>query len=161
MFSIQTTQSYRDISTLLSQTKEENLSSSLSVARLTKSKYRTMPNLTSEEMLQCYIQSPRISITNSTLHSSRERQPRFDYSDICLIDHNTNSAWIRYNEQRIDQLQKRIDLMLEIDDENENQLILSSDTITRRINDIIMKKSKSRNQMSSYHNRIRKFISFF
>ncbi len=37
-----------------------------------------MPNITSEEMLQGYVPSPRILITDSTLNSHRQRQPRFD-----------------------------------------------------------------------------------
>ncbi len=152
-FVIQAIQLYQDIKVLSAQAKEENPSSSLSLARLTKTKYRRMPNITSEEMLQGYIPSPRMYITNS----SRQRQPRFDYCDLCLTDNSTSSAWIRYNEQRIDQLQKRFDLMLQIDDMDGNQLFSSSDTVTQRINDILTKNPKRRNQLTSYHTRIRKY----
>lgn len=144
---------YQDITTLSSQAKEEDpLSSSLTIARLTKNKYRTMPNITSEDMIRGYIPSPRVYITNSP----RQRQPRFDHCDLCLTDYDTSSAWVRYNEQRIDQLQKRIDSMLEIDDNEEYQLLLSPDTVTHHIDDILIRKIKRRNQLTSYHNRIRK-----
>jgi len=148
--SIQTTELCRDISVLSSQSKEENVPS---LSRLVKRKYREMPNLTSEEMLKGYIPSPRLYIINSP------RQSLYDYCDLCLIDHNTSSAWIRYNEHRIEQLQKRIDLMLQFDDEN--QFILSSDIIKQNIDDIIITKPKYRNQRNYYYNRIRNFTFFF
>jgi hypothetical protein len=144
----------RDIPVLSSQAKEENVPSSLSVSRLLKSKYRTMTNLTNEEMLEGTIPSPRLYRKNSP----RQRKPRFDYCDLCLIDHNKSSAWIRYNEQRIEQLQKRIDLMLQLDDEN--QFILPFNTVTKTIDDIIMRKPKHQNQRNYYHNRIRNSIFF-
>ncbi len=106
-------------------------------------------------MLQGYIPSPRISVTNLI---SRPRQSRFDYCNLCLTDYDRSSSWIRYNEERIDQLQKRIDLMLQIDDNDENQFLLSTNTVTQRIDQILMNKSKYQNQRIYYHNRIRKFF---
>ncbi len=144
----------RNIPVLSSQAKEENVPSSLSVSRLLKSKYRTMTNLTNEKMLEGYIPSPRLYIKNSP----RQHKSRFDYCDLCLIDHNRSSAWIRYNEQRIEKLQKRIDLMLQLDDEN--QLILPFNTVTQTIDDIIMRKPKYQTKRNYYHNRIRNSTFF-
>jgi hypothetical protein len=165
---------YRDISFLSNQSKEDR--SSLTMANLIKDKYRTMPVITSEEMIQGYIPSPRIHITNSILTSPRQRQPRFDtsskviirpdYCDLCLNDYNTSSAWVRYNERRIEELQKRINLMLQIDDNEEAQLLLSrpikttTATVTQRIDDIVMRKPRYRSPLLYHHNRIRKFLYF-
>ncbi len=165
---------YRDISLLSIQSKEDR--PSFTIDNLIKDKYRTMPEITSEEMIQGYIPSPRIHIINSVLTSPRQRQPRFltssnilirrpDYCDLCLTDKNTSSAWIRYNERRIEDLQKRIDLMLQIDDDEEVQLLLSpinptTATVTQRIDDIIMRRSRYGSPLLYHHNRIRKFLSF-
>jgi hypothetical protein len=165
---------HRDISFLSNQSKEDR--SSLTIANLIKDKYRTMPGITSEEMIQGYIPSPRIHITNSILNSPRQRQPRFqnsskiiirpDYCDLCLIDYNTSSAWIRYNERRIEELQKRIDLMLQIDDNEEAQLLISPSiktttaTVTQRIDDILMQKPRYRSPLLYHHDRLRKFLYF-
>jgi hypothetical protein len=132
-----------------------------SVIRLTKSKYRSMPCVTSDEMLQGYIPSSRILITDSYFPSSRQRQPRFDYWDLCLTNDSSSSGWIHYNEQRIDQLQRRMDLMLHIDDNEEAQLLFSNlnpitNTVTQRIDDFLMRKSKRRNEHPYYHDRISK-----
>ena len=121
-----------------------------------RDKYRTMPGITSEDMLQGYIPSPQMYITDASTNISNQRQPRFDYYDLSLTDNSSNSAWIRYNEQRIDQLQQRLDLLLQIDDHEESQMIFSTDTVTQRIDDIIMKKIKGRYTTIPYHKRIRK-----
>ena len=151
--SFQAVQLHREISELSTQSKEEiplRPSSSV-VSRVTNDKYRTMPEISSEEMLQGYVPSPRISLT---INSPRQRQPRFDYCDLCLTDSNTSSAWIRYNEQRIDQLQKRIDLLLQIDDHDESPLLFSTETVTQCIDDILMRKPRRRNSLMAYHTRI-------
>jgi len=162
---------YRDISFLSNQSKEDR--SSLTIDNLIKDKYRSMPGITSEEMIQGYIPSPYIHITNSLLTSPRQRQPRFisssnlliqpDYCHLCLTDLNTSSAWIRYNEQKIEQIQKRIDLMLQIDDHEEAQLLLSSPiypttaTVSQRIDDIIMREPTYRSPLLYHYDRTRKF----
>jgi hypothetical protein len=120
-----------------------------------------MPGLTSEEMLEGYIPSPRLYITNKPIDCSCQHHSHLDYYDLSLTNDNSSSAWIRYNEQRINQLQQRIDLLLQIDDNEENQSIFSSNTVTQRIDDIIMKKSKNRNSTISYHKRIRKRKKIF
>ena len=117
-----------------------------------------MANLTSEEMLYGYVPSPLTYITDSTITSPRKRQPRFDYSDLFSTDYTTNSAWIRYNEQRIEQIQKRIDLMLLIDDNEEAQLLLSPTSYSTKshIENYLLKKSKQRNPIDRI--RILKFL---
>ena len=112
-----------------------------------------MPEINSEDMLEGYIPSPRLTLT---LHSPRQRQPRFDYCDLCLTDASTSSAWIRYNEQRMDQLQKRLDLLLQIDDQDENPLLFTTETVTQCIDDLLIQKVRQRNPLMSYHTRIRK-----
>ncbi|CAF0776245.1 unnamed protein product [Adineta steineri] len=136
---------YRDMS---------DRSLSTTITNIIRDKYRKMPEITSEEMIQGYIPSPRIYITSSTIVSPRERQSHRltlpDYCSLCLTDYNGSSAWIKYNERRIEQLQKRIDLMLQIDDNEEAELLLSSSprystvaTVSQRIDDILMKKPRS------------------
>ncbi|CAF2831824.1 unnamed protein product [Rotaria sp. Silwood2] len=144
---------YQDISSL---SKEDKPSST--IVNIIKDKYRSMPGLTSEDMIKAYMPSPKVHITKCLLDSSRQRQPRFltsskiltrpDYCDICLTGHHRSSAWIRYNERRIEELQKRIDLMLQIDDIEEAQLLLSSPiipttaTVTQRIDNILSRRSR-------------------
>jgi hypothetical protein len=166
---------YRDISSLSVQSKEERPSST--ATNLIKGKYRSMPGITCQEMIQGYIPSPRIHLTNTLITSPRQRQPRYipssrvltrpDYCDLCLTDHNTSSAWIRYNEKRIDELQKRIDLMLQIDDNEEKFLSLSSPpiipttaTVTQRIDDILMRRPRCRSPLLYHHDRLCKLIIF-
>lgn len=130
----------------------DDRSSSIRITNLMKDKYRQMPEITSEDMIQGYIPSPRIHLTDTFL-TIPQRRPRFDqvilrpdYSDLCLMNYHKDSAWIRYNEQRIDQLQKRINLMLQIDENEEAQLLLPSltpiqptiATVTQRIDDALM-----------------------
>ena len=163
---------YRDISYLSTQSKEDQ--PSLTIANLIQDKYRSMPGITSDEMLQGYIPSPQIHLI-----SPRQRQPRFtastnllirpDYCDLCLTDHNTNSAWIRYNERRIEELQKRIDIMLQIDDNEEAHLLIPSRnlpitttaTVTQRIDDLLTTRSRYRSPLLYHHDRICKFFSMF
>jgi hypothetical protein len=116
-----------------------------------------MANLTTEEMLYGYVPSPRTYITDSTIISPRKRHPRFDYSDLFSTEYTNNSAWIRYNEQRIEQMQKRIDLMLLIDDNEEAQFLLSpiSYSTKSHIDNYLLRKSKRRNPIINYHDRIR------
>lgn len=133
--------------------RPSSASSSFVISRVTHDKYRTMPGMSSEDMLQGYVPSPRISLT---INSPRQRQPRYDYCDLCLTDSSSSSAWIRYNEQRIEQLQKRIDLLLQIDDQDESPLLFSTETVTQCIDDILMKKPRRRNSFMAYHTRIRK-----
>lgn len=129
--------------------------SSIRITNMMKDKYRQMPEITSEEMIQGYIPSPRIHLTDTFL-TIPSRRPRFDhstqlilrpdYSDLCLMNYHTDSAWIRYNEQRIEQLQQRINLMLQIDENEEAQLLLPTSspiqptvaTVTQRIDDALM-----------------------
>ncbi|CAF1166687.1 unnamed protein product [Rotaria sordida] len=144
----------RDISLL---PKEDR--SSAAIINIIKDKYRSMPGLTSEEMIKGYMPSPKVHINKCLLDLSKQRQPRFltpstiltrpDYCDLYLTGHRKNSSWIRYNEQKIEELQKRIDLMLQIDDIEEAQLLLSSTpiipttaTVTQRIDDILLRRSK-------------------
>lgn len=165
---------YRDITLLSNQSKEDR--PSLTITNLIKDKYRVMPEITSEEMIQGYIPSPRIHLTNYLLTSPRQRQPRYitssqiltrpDYCDLCLTDHNTSSAWIKFNERRIEEFQKRIDLMLQIDDDEEVQLLLSptintiKPTVTQRIDDILLRKSRYRSPILYHHDRICKYLNF-
>lgn len=101
-------------------------------------------------MLQVYLPSPRRQLSDLFTLLPGQRAPRYDYSDLTLTDENLNSAWIRFNEQRIDQLQRRIDLMLQIDDNEEAQMLLSqvhpvTNTVTDHIDDILLHRTKQRN----------------
>ena len=157
--------SHRDISLLSAQSKQDQSSSI--VTNLAKDKYRSMRGITSEEMIQGYTPLPKVLITKSLPASARQRQPRFDasskvftrpnYCNSCLTGHSPGSSWIRYNEQRIEELQKRIDLMLQIDDSEEIDLLLSSPikptiaTVTQRIDDILMRRSRChQSQLDDY-----------
>ncbi len=157
---------------LSTQSREDR--SLTTVTNIIRDKYRTLPGVTCEEMIQGYIPSPRIYITTSPIISPRERQPRFinlpieirrpDYCNLCLTDHNTGSAWIRFNERRVEELQKRIDLMLQIDDNEEAELLLSSltyptSTVTERIDDILMTRPKYRYPLVYYPDRIGMFLT--
>lgn len=160
---------YRDISLLSAESKQEQPSPI--ITNLIKDKYRSMPGLTSEDMIKAYMPIPKVHIKNSSETLSRKRQTRFDvssttlirpdYCDLCLTGCDTSSAWIRYNERRIEELQKRIDLMLQIDDDEESQLLLSSSsiiptiaTVTQRIDDILWDRSRNRNiSVSNYQTR--------
>jgi hypothetical protein len=164
---------YRDISFLSTQSKEDR--PSITITNLIKDKYREMPEITSKEMIQGYIPSPRLHLTNTIITTPRQRQPRFvnsskvlvrpDYCDLCLIDHNTSSAWIRYNERRIEELHKRIDLMLQIDDNEEAHLLLSTPTnlttatVSQRIDDAMMRRPRYRSRLLHYPDHISKFSS--
>ena len=62
---------------------------------------------------------------------------------------------MKYNERRIDEIQKRIDLMLQIDDNEESLLALSSPpviptsaTVTQRIDDILLRRSRYRSPLT-------------
>jgi len=106
-------------------------------------------------MLQVYLPSPRLQLTNLLTVLPDERANRYDYYDLTLTDENLNSAWIRFNEQRIDQIQKRIDLMLQIDDNEEAQMLLShvhpvTNTVTDHIDDILLQRTKRRNPTFVY-----------
>lgn len=126
--------------------------------RLTTDKYRSMPVITSEEMIQGHIPSPGLCVTNSIVTSSRERPPplitlprpihRMDYAD---KESPTGSAWIRYNEHRIEQLQKRIDLMLQIDDDE--QIVPTTATVTQRIDDFLMNQPSNPRSLLCHHHR--------
>jgi hypothetical protein len=92
-------------------------------------------------------------ITDSIFNSPRQSQlqPNYGYCDLCLTDHSAGSAWIRYNEQRIEQLQQRMDLMLEIDESDEAHFALSTlnpirNISTQRMDDILIRKPRRRNQ---------------
>ncbi|CAF4697537.1 unnamed protein product [Rotaria sp. Silwood1] len=151
----QTAQLYRDIAFLSLQSKEECSTSSELVNRLTKTKYQSMTNKTYKKTFEDYIPSSQILLSNSILNSLRHQQSHFDYCNLCLNNHDTNSAWIRYNQGCINQIQKRINLMLQNDDNEEIKFLLSStDPITQRINDIHKRKSKRRNHITYYHDRI-------
>jgi hypothetical protein len=164
---------YRDISFLSTQSKEDR--PSITITNLIKDKYREMPKITSKEMIRGYVPSPRLHLTNTIITTPRQRQPRFvnsskvlvrpDYCDLCLIDHNTSSAWIRYNERRIEELHKRIDLMLQIDDNEEAHLLLSTPTnlttatVSQRIDDALMRRPRYRSRLLHYPDHISKFSS--
>lgn len=136
----------REISSLAMQAKED---------RLLNNKYRRMPGLTSEEMLQGFVPlTPRRTGDSSY----RQRSPRFadrstanGFCDLCLNDSPSSSAWIRYNEQRIEQIQKRIDRMLQIDDREDltNFLTPIDQTIHRRYEQIPKRKSHSLSNSNS------------
>lgn len=122
---------------------------------MSKKKHRTRPAETHEQMLQVYLPSPRLQLTNLLTVLPDERVNRYDYYDLTLTDENLNSAWIRFNEQRIDQIQKRIDLMLQIDDNEEAQMLLShvhpvTNTVTDHIDDILLQRTKHRNPTIVY-----------
>ena len=88
----------------------------------TSNKYRSMPSISSEEMLQGYIPVPP--------------PRRVDYCDLCVTDPQTSSAWVRYNERRIDDLQKRLDYLLRLD-ESEDTLRTDS-TVSERIDQMLL-----------------------
>ena len=164
---------YRDISYLSTQAKVDR-PPSITITNLIKDKYREMPEITSEEMIQGYVPSPRLHLTNTIITAPRQRQPRFtntsrvlvrpDYCDLCLTDHTTSSAWIRYNERRIEDLHKRIDLMLQIEDNDEAHLLLSlppiltTATVSQRIDDVLMQKPRYRSRLLHYPDHIGKFF---
>jgi hypothetical protein len=164
---------YRDISFLSTQSKEERPTST--VTNLVKGKYRSMPGITSHDMIEGYIPTPKIHITKSLITSPRQRQPRYippariittrpDYCNLCLTDHNTSSAWVRYNERRIDELQQRIDLMLQIDDSEEAlfspRIIPTTATVSQRIDDILMRRPRYRSPLVYHHDRLCKFLFY-
>ncbi|CAF1197573.1 unnamed protein product [Rotaria magnacalcarata] len=154
-----TTQLYRDISLIPSHSQEKNPSDSQCTTHLTKSACQSLTSRTGEELFQDYVPSSSMRIENSSLHYSRQRQPRFDYCDLCLNDHSTGTSWIRLNEQRIDELQKRIDLMLQNDDIEEAKFLsanskLIANTASKRIDSIFMRKSHRQNRITYYHDRI-------
>ncbi|CAF0987094.1 unnamed protein product [Adineta ricciae] len=148
---------YRDVSLLSTRSKDDRSVSSLT--NVTRDKYRTMPDITPEEMLQGYVSSPRRHLTTS------ERQPRFvvpppsevirpDYCTLCFQDHHSSSAWVKYNERRVEQLQRRIDLMLQIDDNEEADMLLTRSvypttvaTVSQRIDDILLRKPQYRSPL--------------
>ena len=158
---------YRDISLLSARSKDDRSVSSLT--NVTRDKYRTMPDITPEEMLQGYVSSPRRHLTTS------ERQPRFvapppsevtrpDYCTLCFEDHHSSSAWVKYNERRVEQLQRRIDLMLQIDDNEEADMLLTRSvypttvaTVSQRIDDILLRKTQYRSPLLFPPDRIGKF----
>lgn len=166
---------YRDISSLPSQPKYE-LSPSI-ITRVVTDKYRAMPGLTSDDMIKGYIPSPRIHITNTFVSSEEHRQPRYmasskaitrpGYCDLCLTDGNTGSAWVKYNERRVEELQKRIDVMLKIQDNEELQALLSRPIhpiprpIAQRIDDMLLQRSKYRSSYLYDYYRMRKFQVLF
>lgn len=142
-----------------SQSKEELIRVNALLSKHLIEKYRTMPGISSQQMIQGYIPSARVSL----IMSPQERQlsstetlisrPPTRYCDLCVNDRSTTgSAWIRYNERRIEDLQKRIDLMLKIDDQEEAKLLLTPTDSTRveknklvqqRIDELITGKYRS------------------
>lgn len=141
-----------DVTSISTPAKVERPESSCSssISRISKKKHRTKPAESSEQMLQPYLPSPRLQLSSTLILSPRLRQPRYDYYDLTLNDQNLNSAWIRFNEEKIDQLQKRIDLMLQIDDHEESEMLLSrihpiTNTVTEHIDEILYQKPKRGN----------------
>ncbi len=107
-------------------------------------------------------------MTDSLFNSPRQSQlqPNYSYCDLCLTDHSAGSAWIRYNEQRIDQLQQRMDLMLEIDESDEAHFTLSTlnpirNISTQRMDDILIGRTRRRNQSSYSRDRTCKSNNIF
>lgn len=148
----------REISSLSAQSKDDRL--------LTK--YRRMPGLTSEEMIHNVVPA-----TRQIYDLPRQRSPRFDdrirqksktdFCDLCLNDYPTSSAWIRYNEQRIEQIQKRIDRMLQIDDRDDWKSFQTpiDQTIHRRYEQIPKRKSHSCSFLFSLFLEIKHFSFLF
>ncbi|CAF0758952.1 unnamed protein product [Adineta steineri] len=151
----------RDIVTASPKPRQERSSSPVSSTGSTRSKYRFLPSTSREEIHQDYLPSPLIYITTPILNSPRQPIIQTEYCNICLTDHGEGSAWIRYNEQRLETLQQRIDLMLEFNDMEDVQSssISSSDSVrniarassTQRIDNILMGRSQRRNQLA-YNN---------
>ncbi|CAF0767186.1 unnamed protein product [Adineta steineri] len=151
----------RDIVMPSPKPRQERSSSPVSSTGSTRSKYRFLPSTSREEIHQDYLPSPLIYITTPILNSPRQPIIQTEYCDICLTDHGEGSAWIRYNEQRLETLQQRIDLMLEFNDMEDVQSssISSSDSVrniarassTQRIDNILMGRSQRRNQLT-YNN---------
>jgi len=107
-------------------------------------------------------------MTDSIFNSPRQSQlqPNYGYCDLCLTDHSAGSAWIRYNEQRIEQLQQRMDLMLEIDESDEAHFALSTlnpirNISTQRMDDILIGRPRRRNQLSYSRDRTCKLNKHF
>lgn len=160
---------HRDRTPLVNPSKDER--TSLRITNVIKDKYRQMPEITSEQMIQGYVPSPRIHLCDTYLTIPRQREPRFchssnifyrpDYCDLCVTDYHHDSAWIRFNEQRIEELQRRINLMLQIDDDEEVQLLLSTPsviptTVTQRIDDALLISPRHRSQLLHRSDRIGK-----
>lgn len=158
---------HRDLSLVSKQSNDDY--STITYTNLIKDKYRSMPAITSHEMIQAYVPSPRIHLATSI----RQRQPRFltssnmlirpNYCDLCSTDHYTSSAWVRYNERRIEELQKRIDIMLQIDDNEEAQLLLTPDyllpsttvaTVSQRIDDLLTARPRYPIPTTYIHDRL-------
>ena len=168
---------HRDRTSLANQSNDDR--SSLRITNVIKDKYRQLPEITSEQMIEGYVPSPRIHLCDTLLTIPRQqREPRFchsskllvrpDYCDLCLTDYHTDSAWIRYNEQRVEQLQRRINLMLQIDDDEEVQLLYptppiipTTATVTQRIDDALSISSRHRSQLLHRSDQIGKAFFFF
>lgn len=114
-----------------------------------------------ERNRQICVRSPRLPLNSSIISLPRQRMPRADPCDLSLSDGLLSTAWIRYNERRIDEVQKRIDLMLQIDDNEEAQLLLShyhptTQTVTEHIDDILTRRSKGPEHLGPFYEQIRK-----
>ena len=81
-----------------------------------------MPVISSEEMIRGYIPVPP--------------PRRVDYCDLCVTDPQTSSAWVRYNERRIDELQKRLDYLLRLDECEET--LRTDSTVSQRIDQMLL-----------------------
>ena len=95
---------------------------------MAEKKYRSLPGLTSEEMLEGRL------------------PPRRAPCQLCVTDPQTSSAWIRYNERRIDELQKRLDFLLRIDDAVELRPARVEEeetaTVSQRIDQLLLGQRK-------------------
>ncbi|CAF1129915.1 unnamed protein product [Adineta ricciae] len=127
--------------------KEDRSPSPVSSSGSSRSRYRFTSNVNTEEMLPDYI--PR---SRSYSRSCQETSLEPHYCEICLTDHSSGSAWIRYNEQRMERIQQRINLMLELDDVEDGQYALSTlnstATSTQRIDDILSGRSSYRDYIN-------------
>ncbi|UJR29993.1 hypothetical protein I4U23_017540 [Adineta vaga] len=156
-----TTQSNRaiqvkhDIVTASPKPREDRPSSPMSSTGSSRSRYRYISNITNDEMIPDYLPSSHLYSTSIPCKQT-STQPH--YCEICFSDHSSGSAWIRYNEQRMERLQQRIDLMLELDDVEDGQYALSTlnstATTTQRIDDILRGRSSYQNHMNYDHDDI-------
>lgn len=150
---------------MTSQFEHERQSTSRTSIHSIYDNFQPLESLKNEKTSSIYIPSTRLHTTDSRFDHCQRRQRElscYDFCDLCVGDTSATSAWVRYNEERIDRLQKRIDRMLEDDDNDEMKYLLSTskskrNSVAQCFDYDLNRKSKHRYQTSRYHNQIRRF----
>ncbi|CAF1455181.1 unnamed protein product, partial [Didymodactylos carnosus] len=150
------------------QSSRRNSTNIIPMSRSTKAKY-SLIKPSSDDMINTYtgercsacmarLLAPRMNplITRSSISDSSLIKP--DYIELDYTDHW--SPWIRYNEQRINDLQKRIELLLQTDDDQDllavtapSLLEASTKTVTQHIDDILL-----RNKYDEHYRRLSSYV---